>query len=488
LKSRRRVEPAFLFLLAVCLILNVYAFFFFVQTPVADQQLLEKKESIPPTPTDRYSPAPLLDADLEEETESIATGNVRRFPSLLPQPSSFKNPEGTTESQNSEPDETVITTAENIALPLKKELNAPLVKTSDSSQLAFWGFDEEELNTRVTEVPQLVSDIISPNTGSVQQHEELHQGAESLTLGALKTNDLPIEPSPKLIEVREGWGGTTYFYNIPIRGDKILFLLEASREMASRNPGGVLSLENELKRVVNSLKPKQKFNIWVFSGDKIARCEPEYMYADTANKVYSLLWLRGHYQHLGQKDIANEDNKPAGYPDSFSSESSLDWASPLFLGLHSYPDEIFLVASSWQQNQPPPGPLDALRFWTRDKQIKWRDAHEETFKWLEDENRSRKINGIPPRAIISLKPLVAKRHPRVDHPPAIIENSDSAIFKELDVLVHARGLGGRVSLNTILYSTQDDGEIGDIHKFSTLARNYLGRFVLVEKNGGIREF
>ena len=132
--------------------------------------------------------------------------------------------------------------------------------------------------------------------------------------------------------------------------------------------------------------------------------------------------------------------------------------------------------------------MDALRFWTRDKQIKWRDAHEETFNWLEDETRSRKINGLPPRAIISLKPLIAKRHPNVDHPPAIIENSDSTIFKELDGLVHARGLEGRVSLNTILYSTQSDGEIGDIHKFSTLARNYLGRFVLVEKNGEIREF
>ncbi len=484
MKSRRRVEPAFLFLLAVCLILNVYAFFFFVQTPVADQQLLGKKERIPPAPTDIYSPDPLLDADPEEETESTATGNVRRFPSLLPQPPSWRIPEGTTESQNSEPDEIVITPAENIALPLNKEVNAPSVKTSDSSQLAFWGFDEEELNTRVTEVPQLVS----PNTGSVQQQEELHQGAESPTADSLKTNDLPTEPSPKLIEVRDVVSGTTYFYNIPIRGDKILFLLEASREMASSNPGGVLSLENELRRVVNSLKAKQKFNIWVFSGDKIARCEPEYMYADTANKVYSLLWLRGHYQHLGQKDIANEDNKPAGYPDSFSSESSLDWASPLFLGLHSYPDEIFLVASGWQQNQSQPGPLDALRFWTRDKQIKWRDAHEETFQWLEDENRSRKINGLPPRVIISLKPLIAKRHPNVDHPPAIIENSDSAIFKELDGLVHARGLEGRVSLNTILYSTQDDGEIGDIHKFSTLARNYLGRFVLVEKNGEIREF
>ena len=103
-------------------------------------------------------------------------------------------------------------------------------------------------------------------------------------------------------------------------------------------------------------------------------------------------------------------------------------------------------------------------------------------------NRVRKIKGLPPRAIVHLKTLIAKRHPDVAHPPAIIQNSDSTIFKELDGLVHARNLKNRVFLNTILYSNQDLGPIGDIHKFSTLARSYLGRFVLVEENGEIREF
>ncbi|MBT7854911.1 MAG: hypothetical protein HN675_16490 [Opitutae bacterium] len=466
----------------------MYAFFFFVQMPVdEDKQLREKKESILPKPTERGSPDPHLVSDPEEETEATVTGNVRRFPSLLPQPPSFETPELKTESQNPEPDEAVFTGVQN-TVPTIKESTIPTPKTSDSNQLTFWGFDEEELNTPAVEVSQIVSDVDSLNMELLQPKEKSIQGPESEITNVPRIKDFPVEESPKLIEVREGGSGTTYFYNIPIRGDKILFLLEASSEMASSEPGGVLSLENELKRVVNSLTAKQKFNIWVFSGDKIARCEPDYMYADTANKVYSLLWLRGHYQHLGQKDIANEDNKPAGYPHSFSSESSLDWASPLFLGLHSYPDEIFLVGSSWQKNQSRPSSLDALRFWTRDKQIKWKDAYDETFKWLEDETRSRKINGLPPRAIISLNPLITKRHPNVEHPPEIIQNSDRTIFNELDGLVHARGLDGRVSLNTILYSTQKDGEIGDIHKFSTLARNYLGRFVLVEKDGDIREF
>ena len=344
-------------------------------------------------------------------------------------------------------------------------------------QLQFWGFDDEELNKQVmvnSELESLETPVAIPSS-QVHNIKEPVNNTESI-----------LEPAPRLIEVREQDPGKNYFYNIPIRGEKILFLLEVSADMTISAKGAVLSLENELRRVVNSLQDNQLFNIWVFQKHRISRCEPDYMQASNANKAFSLLWLRGHYQYLGKQEII-EDNKPAGYPQSHPSVSSLRWATPLFLGLYSYPDEIFFVASEWQRNAPSPEALDAIRSWTRDKQTRWRAAYEETLNWLEDDNRVRQVQGLPPRAVISLKPIIAKRHPNVDHPPAILQKADSTLVKELDEIIYAKGLENRLSLNTILYSPKLQVRIEDIHKFSSLSRKYLGRFVLVENNGEVRE-
>lgn len=251
--------------------------------------------------------------------------------------------------------------------------------------------------------------------------------------------------------------------------------------------GQVLSLENELKRVINALDANQRFNIWVFQEGRISLCEPDYMEVNNANKAFSLLWLRGHYQNIHKQQII-EDNKPDGYPEDYLSKSGLDWAEPLFLGMHSYPDEIFLIASSWQEDAPAAKALDAIRFWTREKQNLWRSAYEETTNWLEEENRARKAQGLPPRAVISVGSLVAKRHPNVEAPPRVLQTADGGLIRELDEIAYARGLENRLSLNTILYSVGTRGKIEDIHKFSSLSRQYLGQFVLVEGDGIIREF
>ncbi len=257
--------------------------------------------------------------------------------------------------------------------------------------------------------------------------------------------------------------------------------------MASNADGAVLSIENEIKRVINALDETQTFNIWAFQDNRISLCEAEYMPVNNANKAFSMLWLRGHFQNVHKQKII-EDNKPEGYPEHYASKSKLDWAEPLYLGMHSYPDEIFLIASQWHPEPPELKSLDALRFWTRQKQELWRSAYEETLNWLEEDNRARKAQGMPPRAVISLGGLVSKRHPNVEEPPKVLQQADGVLVRELDEIVYSRGLDKRLSLNTILYAMEGKGRIGDIHKFSSLSRKYLGRFVLVEGDGEIKEF
>jgi len=471
LKSRSRIARPFLFLLTVCLFLHAFAIFFFDSffffLPSQDSV---NKASVEPTAPQLQNVSGQPQAQTPEQPSGVlgqipkspTTPLERNFPSRVPLPVPLEP----------RPEKPLIVPAAPEPPPARsKPIDFP-VKTT-ASRLQFWGFEDyQEPEPEKSPSPSVLP-LIAP---------KLKSSPETTSPVTVDGGETQVQ----VIEVREKKPGSSYFYNIPIRGQKILFILEASQGMSPNTAGEVLSLENELRRVVDSLKESQNFNIWVFMGNKIARCGTGFMQASMDNKVYSLLWLRSHYQNLAKNDLV-EDNKPAGYPESYSSESGLNWVNPLFLGLHSFPDEIFLVSSQWTHKDEQPGSIDAIRFWTREKQVRWKDAYEDTQKWLDDENRARKIKGFPPRAVFNLEALIAKRHPGVQQPPATLKNRDNAFQEEMEGLVHSKGLDNRFFLNIILYSPKVAGNMEHIHKFSKLARSYNGRFVLVEKNGEIRE-
>ena len=66
------------------------------------------------------------------------------------------------------------------------------------------------------------------------------------------------------------------------------------------------------------------------------------------------------------------------------------------MGMHSYPDEIFLITSNWYSDLDEQNTSDTSQFWTCEKQSLWRSAYEETTNWLEEENRSRNAQGVAP--------------------------------------------------------------------------------------------
>ena len=62
--------------------------------------------------------------------------------------------------------------------------------------------------------------------------------------------------------------------------------------MTAHSEGAVLSIENELKRVINALENTQTFNIIAFQGDRISLCESDYMPVNNANSVFYALVAR----------------------------------------------------------------------------------------------------------------------------------------------------------------------------------------------------
>lgn len=467
LKLTKPIEAPFLFLLAVCLVLNAYAFILF-------------------TKTDRRS-APIEDpinsSSLPATTSSVNVENDQSPQSPQFEVSNFKPKRLFPSEFYQGPSSTEFLPADN---PTKEILpsDSSGPTTTKSLPLEFWGFDEEELNREIINSSPnkdlaKVSSTILPTTLSGENETFATSTAAELEEPSL----LP----PEIIEVSDHQTGKNYLYNIPVRGQKVLFIIEASVKMTAHSDGAVLSIENELKRVINALENTQTFNIIAFQGDRISLCEADYMPVNNANKAFSMLWLRGHFQNVHKQKII-EDNKPDGYPEIFASASNLEWAEPLFMGMHSHPEEIFLITSNWYSDLDEQHASDASKFWTREKQALWRSAYEETTNWLEEESRSRKAQRIAPRAVISIGALISKRHPNIEQPPEELKQADTVLIKELDEIVYSRGLDNRLSLNTILYAIGKDGDISDIYKYSHLARKYLGQFVLVEGSEEVKNF
>ena len=488
LKPTKPIEAPFFFLLAVCLVLNVYAFVLFSKTDKRSAPIENpiNSSSLPATTSsvnvenDQPSPVPQFE---------VSTSKPKRlFPSEFYQGSSSteilpdENP-----TKEILPFGSSLQQQPNVSNPIlssPKSTDSRGPSITKSPPLEFWGFDEEELNR---EIVNSSSNNDLAKASSTTLPIPLSDENETFSTSTATELEEPSLLPPEIIEVSDHQTGKNYLYNIPVRGQKVLFIIEASVKMTAHSDGAVLSIENELKRVINALENTQTFNIIAFQGDRISLCEADYMPVNNANKAFSMLWLRGHFQNVHKQKII-EDNKPDGYPEIFASASNLEWAEPLFMGMHSYPDEIFLITSNWYSDLEEHHASDASQFWTREKQALWRSAYEETTNWLEEENRSRKAQRIAPRAVISIGALISKRHPNIEQPPEELKQADAVLIKELDEIVYSRGLDNRLSLNTILYAMGKEGDISDIYKYSHLARKYLGQFVLVEGSEEVKNF
>ena len=269
-----------------------------------------------------------------------------------------------------------------------------------------------------------------------------------------------------------------HFYNLPITGKKVLFLLEAVPGGRGNDEAYALGLENELQRVVDSLDEDVMFNISVFWGEKVSLCNKDFIQANAGNKAYSIIWLKSYFNN--DKDGFNEENKPDGYPGMYSSQSGLDWASPLFLAVENRPDSIYLMSSSWKgATKLQSGTTSSLQ-WTDEKNDAWERALKETQLWIDEENERRVIQGLPPRPIFNIKQIVARRYPDVQVPPALPRLHEDKIYDELKKRFVEFGVMKKCSLFIVVHSGFGRTVAEDMQKFKTLVLPYNGETYLVK--------
>ena len=284
--------------------------------------------------------------------------------------------------------------------------------------------------------------------------------------------------SPPVVIDDSGSSLNTHFYNLPITGKKVLFLLEAIPSNNESDEAYILRLESELRHVVDSLDTNVLFNLFVFWGKKIALCNKEYMPANSGNKAYSIIWLKSYFNK--DKEGFKEEHKPAGFPGMYSSQSGLDWASPLFLAVENRPDSIYLMSSSWKGATKRQAEIDSSLQWTEEKDAAWESALKETEQWIDEENERRVLQGLPPRPIFNLKQIVSRRHPDIQVPPALPRFHEDKVYDELKKRFVEFGAMNKCSLFVVVHTGLGRTVVGDMQKFKTLVLPYNGETYLVK--------
>ena len=428
--------------------MGVYAFFFFFWSP-------EKEGSIDSLPQ-HTEETPLSELVLEELPEDLGIEEIspgvhkRRF---LPTHSFPANTDPvTTQELNLEEPASELTGNESPDIPESS------VSGSGASMpmLSFVGIDPD---IRTMELPP----------------SEEHTLDIPLNIG--NTGSVTTQNTPTIaVNDNASHSLSSHFYNIPVRGNKILFIIEAISGWSQSEAGRILALENELQRVIDSLDSVVEFNIWVYLGNKIACCTKDFMPASSGNKAFSIIWMKSYFTNGSEGFV--EEHKPVDYPSMYTSNSGLDWASPLFLAIESKPESIFLMSSSWK-GADAISKSEGVDEWTDAKEASWQAALKETQQWIDEENQRRALDGIPPRAIFNIKQIVTRRHPDVQPPPALPRLHEDKIYPELKQRVLEADILNKCPIHVILHPQSSRDSQSDLEKFSKMVLPYRGGVYLV---------
>ncbi|MDF1740544.1 MAG: hypothetical protein P1U86_15390 [Verrucomicrobiales bacterium] len=218
------------------------------------------------------------------------------------------------------------------------------------------------------------------------------------------------------------------FFGISGSGNKMVFVIDATREMLVDEKGGMTAFDNvkdEVGVMLTTLNRNTHFNILLYEGKRLISFRDELVPGLPSNVRLALEWLAP----------LNTDYAQLGLPRAFGASLSVSDHEKLELqaadvahyskAIHKAMEwgaaSIFCITSGYgemrrsltpemrkelMENPPTPGtpgkidPGEAKR---------WNDAVAKTRAWLNEENAARREKGISPKVVVNFNRLVQSR-------------------------------------------------------------------------------
>ncbi|MCF7849350.1 MAG: hypothetical protein K9M45_10900 [Kiritimatiellales bacterium] len=216
------------------------------------------------------------------------------------------------------------------------------------------------------------------------------------------------------------------FFGIKSKGEKLLFIVDASKDMLLDKKGGYYTyqyVKDKIREMVDGMKAATLFNVMVY--DNKGNTSSVYMFqqqmvpATEANRDALKKWfdpINKNPRSVGEvKKLANY--QPRFEYDSLVGPDAMEWAGAVQAAMEQTPDNIFILSSEWGQHVIPKEKRETMFNIDYDDQKEWlasqgwneerlkehkrqSDAiRDKTKKALEKENKRRAAQGLPPKFI-----------------------------------------------------------------------------------------
>lgn len=281
------------------------------------------------------------------------------------------------------------------------------------------------------------------------------------------------------------------FFGIRSQGERIMFIIDASRLMMLDKRGGIPAyniIKEEIIKQVSGLSPGTLFNVMFYNDTAIQAFSPTMVPATAANKEALAKWIEPINKDFasvaklkGNVNIKDQSIEPMKNEVRY-------WPRALQVAMEQGCDAIFIMTSWWGWYRKGMSESELQRWykqqgWGEKEETAWQEAVVKARAWLQKENEARRSRGQPERVIGSIAEIVREISPGVRTKPAPSWSRDEVMnqVQNASRALYANS-GERPPVNVVLYLGADEKAEGNstVEAFQNLARRMRGRFNVLQ--------
>ena len=142
------------------------------------------------------------------------------------------------------------------------------------------------------------------------------------------------------------------FLGIRGEGEKVVFVLDASEDMLSKESGGAEACEyirRELNKVISELPSSVLFNAVLYDGDTVDGFRPGMVPITATNRLALSEWIEPFWKTGGETGLSADQNTyvPETVYETAIGDETRGWVRALQAALEQRPDTIFIVGREW---------------------------------------------------------------------------------------------------------------------------------------------
>jgi hypothetical protein len=227
----------------------------------------------------------------------------------------------------------------------------------------------------------------------------------------------------------DGKGDTSQvqFFGIRASGNRIVFIIDASRFMLVDEKGGIpayTKIKEEIAQMMAGLNRQTAFNLIIFDGKKIATFQDELVAATPSNVRQAIEWFKPintEFEKIGLQEGYTAKSVQSGI-EPIPVDDLAYYIKASQLALEMDVSTIFLLSEGWGWHRKTMEKREyekwmRQRKWGEKEEEEWREAIKVAEAWLKKENESRLAKGVPRKVVVSLSGIISKTSPGVRHKP-----------------------------------------------------------------------